>query len=167
VGRGDLRFVLAIAVRKGDMASDGACVRKEGIRRMRCDRPLAVVLGLLFGAALPVAAPAQSPGEIPGQTYSLSAQQKEDILAHGSESRVDDSLLWARSGGDGKIHGEIGMEVGTRNTRGIYGDAVIPLGKGATVALSFDHYQTDPGKFRWRRNQMYYTPGPGALPDTP
>jgi len=134
---------------------------------MRCDRPVVVVLGLMFGAALPIPADAQVVGSDMGQTYSLTAQQKEDILAHGSESRVDDSLLWARSGGDGKIHGEVGMMVGTRNTRGIYGDAVIPLGKGATMALSFDHYQTDPGKFRWRHNQMYYMPGPGALPDTP
>jgi len=123
-------------------------------------------LGALLLGAMPALVAAQVTGE-PGQTYSLTAQQKADILANGTEAQVDDSLLWARSGGDGKIHGEVGMEVGTRNTRGIYGNAVIPLGKGATMALSFDHYQTDPGKFRWRHNQMYFMPGPGALPDTP
>jgi hypothetical protein len=134
---------------------------------MRCDRLVVVVFGLLFGAALPVTADAQVVGNDVGRTYSLTSQQKEDILAHGTEGRVDDALLQARSGGDGKIHGEMGVTVGTRNTRGIYGNAVIPLGKGATMALSFDHYQTDPGKFRWHRNQMYFVPGPGALPDTP
>ena len=54
------------------------------------------------------------------------------------------------------------MTVGTHNTRGIYGDAVIPLGNGATAAISIEDYHTDPGKFRWRHNQMYYVPGPNA-----
>ena len=126
---------------------------------MHFDRRI-LVLGLLLGSALPAAAQAQ-PGDM-GQTYSLTAQQKADILANGSESRVDDSLLQARNGGDGKIHGEIGMTVGTHNTRGIYGDAVIPLGHGATAAISFENYQTDMGRYRWRRNQGYYMPGPNA-----
>jgi len=132
---------------------------------MGSDR-LALALGFVLVVALPAVA-AQAAGGDLGQTYSLTPEQKADILAHGSEGRVDDALLQARNGGDGKIHGEMGVTVGTRNTRGIYGNAVIPLGKGATMALSFDHYQTDPGKFRWHRNQMYYMPGPGALPATP
>ena len=130
-------------------------------------RPMTVTAGLLFASALAVASHADPARADPGQTYSLTDQQKADILANGSEARVDASLLQARSGGDGKIHGEVGMMVGTRNTRGVYGSAVIPLGRDAVAAISFDHYQTDPGKFRWRRNQMYYMPGPGALPDTP
>ena len=136
---------------------------------MRCDRPIRAAgpsmilgLGLLLASALPFAAHAQSAGGDMGQTYSLTAREKADILEHGSEGRVDESLLQARRGGDGKIHGEVGMMVGTRNTRGIYGDAVIPLGHGATAAISFDHYQTDPGKYRWRRNQGYYLPDPYA-----
>jgi hypothetical protein len=125
-------------------------------------QPIALAFGLFLGSAQSGVAHAQATPPETGTTYSLTPEQKAEILANGTESRVDDSLLWARSGGDGKIHGEVGMEVGTRNTRGIYGDAVIPLGHGATAAFSFEDYHSDPGKFRWRRNQMYYVPNPNA-----
>jgi hypothetical protein len=127
---------------------------------MRFDRRI-LGLGLVLASGL-AAVSAQAEVGDSGQTYSLTEQQKAEILANGTESRVDESLLWARSGGDGKIHGEVGMEVGTRNTRGIYGAAVIPLGHGATAAISFEDYHSDPGKYRWRRNQAYYMPDPNA-----
>ena len=126
------------------------------IRRAGC------ALGVILLGALPAIAGAQITAPDGTQTYMLTPQEKADLLAHGSESRVDASLLRAQNGGDGKIHGEVGMTLGTRNTRGIYGDAVVPLGHGATAAVSFENYQTDPGKFRWRRGQWY-----GADPNAP
>lgn len=120
-----------------------------------------VVLVTALLTAAPVAVEAQSANADGTQTYTLTQQQKDQLMATGSESAVDASLLRARNGGDGKIHGEIGMTVGTRNTRGIYGDAVVPLGHGATAAISFDHYQTDPGKVRWRHGGFYW-PEPDA-----
>jgi hypothetical protein len=115
-------------------------------------RTTVLALALCLPGTLPTASWAQSSLSA-GRTYSLTPEQKADILANGSESRVDESLLQARSGGDGKIHGEMGVTVGTNNTRGLYGNAVIPLGKGATAAIAFDHYRTDLGKHRWRRGR--------------
>jgi hypothetical protein len=108
------------------------------------------VLGVVLLSASPAMVGAQITSADGTQTYVLTPQQKADLLANGTESRVDASLLRAQNSGDGKIHGEVGMMVGTHNTRGIYGDAVVPLGHGATAAFSFENYQTDPGKFRWR-----------------
>lgn len=121
----------------------------------RDDAPGAIALAL--GATLVVAAPTMANAQATSidniRTYALTPEQKADILANGSESRVDESLLQARSRGDGKIHGEMGVTVGTNNTRGIYGNAVIPLGKDAVAAISFDHYQTDLGKYGRRRGR--------------
>ncbi len=117
-------------------------------------------LGAILLVAMPTVANAQATAVDNIRTYSLTQQEKADILANGSESRVDESLLQARSGGDGKIHGEMGVTVGTNNTRGIYGNAVIPLGKDAVAAISFDHYQTDLGKYGRRRGR-WLGPVPG------
>jgi hypothetical protein len=105
-------------------------------------------------AAMASAAPAAGSE---GTVIALTPEQKAAVLANGTEEAVDASLARAENGGASPrgIHGEMGMTVGTRNTRGIYGNAVIPLGRGATVAISFDHYQTDPGQFRWRRGGWY------------
>jgi hypothetical protein len=130
--------------------------------RNRSNRSTLTPVGLALGAALflamPMAARAQSTSADGTQTYALTPEQKAKLLA------VDASLRRAEDGGagDGHIHGEVGMMVGTRNTHGIYGNAVIPLGHGATAAISFENYQTDPGKFRWHRNQWYYAPDPNA-----
>jgi hypothetical protein len=121
-------------------------------------RRVGVVLGVILLGASPAMVGAQVTAPDGTQTYALTPQEKADLLANGSESRVDASLLRAQNGGDGKIHGDVGMMVGTRNTRGVYGDAVVPLGQGATAAFSFENFQTDPGKFRWRRGNGW---GPG------
>lgn len=128
---------------------------------MRRNHALGITTLVLLAA--PAVAHAQAAAVDNVRTYALTPEQKAAILANGSESRVDDSLLQARNGGDGRIHGEMGMTVGTNNTRGIYGNAVIPLGKDAVAAISVGHYQSDLGKYRWRRNNWYdYLSAPNA-----
>lgn len=50
---------------------------------------------------------------------------------------------------DGKIHGEVGVMIGTGGARGAYGVAAIPLGEnaGAVVAFESQRFPTQ----RWRR----------------
>jgi hypothetical protein len=55
-------------------------------------------IGAILLAAAPAMVGAQATAADGAQTYSLTQQQKADILARGSESRVDDSLLRAQSG---------------------------------------------------------------------
>ena len=43
--------------------------------------------------------------------------------------------------GDGKIHGEMGMAIGTGGMRSIYGSTVIPLGGSSQLGLAFENTQ--------------------------
>ena len=131
---------------------------RPSFRSTFCAASFALLVGV------PIAAHAQTTNPDGSRTYALTPQEKARLLDQGSEATVDAALRRAEDGGegDGRIHGEIGMTIGTHDTRGLYGDAVIPLGHNATAAISFDHYQTDPGKFRWRRNHWYYVPDPNA-----
>ena len=117
--------------------------------------PAILVLGAALLAVIPMMAAAQTTGGDGTQTYILTPQQKAAVLDHSSESAVDASLLRAQNGGlaDHRIHGEIGMMIGTHDTRGIYGDAVVPLGNNAIAGFSFEDYQTAPGRFRWHHSQ--------------
>ena len=116
----------------------------------RSVRWLPAMLGGALLAATPAAAMAQSANADGTQTYALTPEQKARLLDQGSETAVDASLLRAENGGtnDGKIHGDMGVTVGTHSTHGVYGDAVVPLGSGATAAFSFENYQSAPVKGR-------------------
>jgi hypothetical protein len=73
-------------------------------------------------------------------TLSLSDAQKAEIASHATEDSVDA----ARAGLDGtgapdrKIHGEMGVMIGSHGTRGAYGTAAIPLGDHAGAVVSFE-----------------------------
>jgi hypothetical protein len=74
-------------------------------------------------------------------TLSLSDTQKAEIAGHATEDSVDA----ARAGLDGagapdrKIHGEMGVMIGSHGTRGAYGTAAIPLGDHAGAVVSFEN----------------------------
>ena len=50
-------------------------------------------------------------------------------------------------GYDRAVHGEVGMEIGSRGERAIYGTTIVPLGDNASAAISF----FDGRSARWRR----------------
>lgn len=47
----------------------------------------------------------------------------------------------APGAGDGRIHGEMGVAVGTGGMRSVYGNTVIPLGQTGTLGLAFENTQ--------------------------
>jgi hypothetical protein len=81
---------------------------------------------------------------LPG-TVRLSPEEREAALEYGAahpDRAIDDGVA-----PDGRIHGEVGVAVGTGGYRSTYGSAVVPLGETGTAAFSF---QTDRSKFRRR-----------------
>lgn len=104
-----------------------------------------VSLALLPAAALSAqAVPADDPN-----TLSLSDAQKQELLAHNTETSVDAARAGLGNGSPGRqIHGEIGAMVGTHGTRGIYGTAAIPLGDNAGATVSFEDSRYGYGRHR-------------------
>jgi hypothetical protein len=80
----------------------------------------------------------QAPG-----TIALSADERARVLDTASR-RSDDEL--PINGADRKIHGEVGMEIGSRGGRALYGSTVVPLGESGSAAFSFMTGQQG----RWR-----------------
>jgi hypothetical protein len=117
-------------------------------------RPLILPLLALAALVPGAAASAQTP-EAPGdasQVRRLSPEQKEQILAENERRRAEAAELDTALGGSitrpSGIHGEIGAEIGTGGTRGIFGSALVPLGDRGAAAFSFENYRTrtlDPG----------------------
>lgn len=81
-------------------------------------------------------------------TIRLTDEQRDRIL----EGNTEDSAAAARGEltsaerADRRIHGEVGMMIGTAGTRGIYGTAAIPLGDNAGAVVSIES-----SRFGYRR----------------
>ncbi|HWI86962.1 MAG TPA: hypothetical protein VNT42_11655 [Sphingomonas sp.] len=71
-----------------------------------------------------------------GTTIGLTPEQREAALEEGAARSGTDIDGLGRS--DRRVHGEMGVEIGTRGYRAIYGAAAIPLGNDAIAAFSFD-----------------------------
>ena len=81
-----------------------------------------------------------------GQVRRLSPEEKERILANSSEQAADAAMMSMMGGGNrdsrpNRIHGEVGVMVGTGNSYGIDGTAVVPLGDNGSAILSFSKSQ--------------------------
>ena len=105
------------------------------------------------------AEPAEAPffsGTIPADpsvpgTVRLTPEQREAALEYGASH--PDRAIDGDAPSDGKIHGEVGVAIGTGGYRSTYGSAVVPLGDTGAAAFSF---QTDRNNFRrrdFRRDQ--------------
>ncbi|MBA2936094.1 hypothetical protein HZF05_18585 [Sphingomonas sp. CGMCC 1.13654] len=82
-------------------------------------------------------------------TLRLSDAQKQELLAHNTESSVDAARAGLGNGAPGRqIHGEIGAMFGTHGTRGIYGTAAVPIGDNASAAVSFEDSRYGYGRHR-------------------
>ncbi|WP_420136375.1 hypothetical protein [Sphingomonas sp.] len=82
---------------------------------------------------------------VPG-TVRLTPEEREAALEYGASHParpIDDNGIAP----DGRIHGEVGVAVGTGGYRSTYGSAVVPLGDTGAAAFSF---QTDRSNFRRR-----------------
>ena len=92
-------------------------------------------------------ADAQAAELAPPQTYSLTPQQRADLL--NASSRDPSKSPITEDLGDGssrQIHGEVGVMIGTGGERGMFGTAAIPLGSDAGAVISFES-----NRFRDRR----------------
>ena len=107
--------------------------------------PLAALLvAALAAPCLAQAAPADAPffsGTIPPDpalagTVRLTPEQREAALEDGATRPAQ--AIDGATANDGRIHGEMGVEVGTGGTRAMYGTAVVPLGTSGTAAFSFE-----------------------------
>lgn len=110
------------------------------------------------------------------QVYQLTPEQKAAAIASAAQQPERSALLPmadpdARSAGlppsaereailgsslygapprDKKVHGEVGMFVGTGGARGIYGSAGVPLGENGMASFSFESSRL-PGWNQWGR----------------
>ncbi|MDO6413177.1 hypothetical protein Q4F19_02165 [Sphingomonas sp. BIUV-7] len=100
-----------------------------------------IAIGLL-GMALSLSATPAFAQEAPG-TIALSAEDRAAVL-DAAANRPESEL--PINGLDRQIHGEVGMEIGSRGGRALYGSTIVPLGDNATAAFSFMTGQQG----RWR-----------------
>ena len=81
-----------------------------------------------------------------GAVHRLSPEQREAAIEAGAARSAN--TIDGGEGPDRKIHGEVGVEVGTGGYRAAYGTAVVPVGDTGMAAISVE---TDRGNYRWRR----------------
>lgn len=94
----------------------------------------------IFGTLLFAAATtrAQVASANTAQVHSLTAEQKAELIAAGTEEKADMALDQARAGGDRQIHGGFGVMIGTGGARGAFGTAQIPLGTNGEAMIAFE-----------------------------
>ncbi len=93
---------------------------------------LFAALPLLAAIATPCLA--QNAPPPPSGIVSLTPEQREAAIEAGAARAAADL---SGGTGDRRVHGEMGVEVGTGGYRSVYGTAVVPLGDNATAAFSF------------------------------
>jgi len=110
-----------------------------------------------FGPLALLAAPIAAQEIPPAGTIALTPEQREAALEAGAVRAADESL---RGGaGDRRVHGEIGVEIGSRGERAAYGTLVAPIGQNGMAAIS---YGTGQGP-RWHgRHHRFRSTSVGA-----
>jgi hypothetical protein len=89
--------------------------------------------------ALTTSALADTPRTVSsGATIALSDEEREAALEAGATRAAQELPI---NGLDRKVHGEVGMEVGTGGYRAMYGTAVVPLGQTGYAQFSFENGQ--------------------------
>ncbi|WP_293973780.1 hypothetical protein [Sphingomonas sp.] len=104
------------------------------------------LLALASAACVAASAHAQeasAPSTPAPGTIALSPEERTRILDAASR-RSDEEL--PINGAERQIHGTVGMEIGSRGGRALYGSTVVPLGQTGTAAFSFMTAQQG----RWR-----------------
>jgi len=93
--------------------------------------------------SLAVSAHAQDPA-FPSGIVTLTPEQREAALEAGAARAKDESIQYGAT--DRRVHGEVGVEVGSRGERAAYGTLIAPIGQNGVAAIS---YGTGQGP-RWR-----------------
>jgi hypothetical protein len=71
----------------------------------------------------------------PSGTVALTPEQREAAIEAGAMRAMDQSLQ--NGGSDRRVHGEMGVEVGSRGERAAYGTMVAPIGQNGMAAISY------------------------------
>jgi len=113
---------------------------------------LFAALPLLAAIATPCLAQNADTAPLPSGIVSLTPEQREAALEAGATRAAADLSGGA---GDRRVHGEMGVEVGTGGERAIYGTAVVPIGQNAVAAFSYEQGQDA----RWK-GRRHVSPQP-------
>jgi len=105
---------------------------------------LALVAGGSFWSAASFAQTAPTTQAAPSatdDTVRLSDEQRRTILDGNTmeSAAAARGELTGADRADRRIHGEVGVMIGTNGTRGIYGVAEIPLGNNASAVVSYEN----------------------------
>jgi hypothetical protein len=112
-------------------------------------RPFLPILLCLLAEPALAQTPAQAvptPDTAQSDIVRLTPQEREAAIEQGAARAALDAELAGTP--DRKIHGEVGVEIGTGGTRAAYGSAVVPLGDTGMAAFAFE---TDRSRYRFRR----------------
>lgn len=71
----------------------------------------------------------------PSGTVALTPEQREAAIEAGAARARDESLQSGAT--DRRVHGEVGVEVGSRGERSAYGTMVAPIGQNGVAAISY------------------------------
>lgn len=107
----------------------------------------------IAGAALLLLAPAAlaAEGDALSSEYRLTEAEKEKLLAEAVAKREASEELLPPA--KRKVHGEVGVAVGTGGFRSIYGTSAVPLGEDGIAIISVEN--TDFGRQYPRHRRRY------------
>ena len=118
---------------------------------------LFATLPLLAAIATPCLAQSAYAPPPPSGIVSLTPEQREAAIEAGATRATADL---SGGTGDRRVHGEMGVEVGTGGERAIYGTAVVPIGQNGVAAFSYEQGQSA----RWKGRRHVSPPPEAAQP---
>lgn len=89
---------------------------------------------LTVAALLTLLATPAMASDAPSDVIRLTPEQRAAVLDAAS---VRPNRGLDGGGYDRAVHGEVGLEIGSRGERAVYGSAIVPLGDNASAAISF------------------------------
>lgn len=104
-----------------------------------------IAAAILVASAVPCYAEAVPADQLTPDTIRLSPAQREAALEYGATRSANELPI---NGLDRKIHGEVGMEIGSNGSRAMFGTATVPLGDTGSATVSF--LNANGGRYRYR-----------------
>lgn len=99
---------------------------------------VALAVGLAMPALATDVVPPSADSDLPlNGRVALSDAEREATINAAADRNSDLPI----NGAERKIHGEMGIAMGSHGYRSIYGTTVIPLGETGTMALSYSNTQ--------------------------